>query len=176
MIYYPQEDSYLLEEQVKKHAKNKKVLDIGSGSGIQSETALKAGAISVLASDIDDESINLLKLKNIPAIKSNLFQNIKGKFDLIIFNPPYLPEDKREDKLSRKATTGGKKGDEIIARFLKQAKNHLTKNGIILLVISSLTPKDRILKILHKNNLSYQVISKKRFFMEILEIWEIKNK
>ena len=175
MIYTPREDSYLLEEQVKKYAKNKKVIDIGSGTGIQAQAALQAGAISVLASDINKESIALLKSKNIPAIISNLFQKIKGEFDLIIFNPPYLPEDKLEPQDSKKATTGGEKGDEILLKFLKQAKKHLEKNGIILLAISSLTPQDKILNIIHKNNFSYKVISRKSFFMETLEVWEIQR-
>jgi release factor glutamine methyltransferase len=78
--------------------KHKIVLDIGSGSGIQAETALNSKAKSVLATDINPESIKLLRSKKINAINSNLFTKVKGKFDLIIFNPPYLPLDKREDK------------------------------------------------------------------------------
>ena len=56
MIYEPREDSYLLAQQVKKFAKGK-VLDIGTGSGIQAETATKNGA-DVLAVDIDKECVN----------------------------------------------------------------------------------------------------------------------
>ena len=175
MIYLPAEDSYLLEEQVKKYAKNKKVLDIGSGSGILTEAALKAGASSVLASDINEGVIKLLKSKSIPAIKSNLFDKIKEKFDLIIFNPPYLPQDKKEDKESAKATTGGKRGDEIILKFLKQAKSHLNKNGIMLIILSSLTPKERILSLLNSLKLKKQIIAEKKLFMEALEVWKIGN-
>lgn len=174
MIYYPDEDSYLLTEQVKKFSKGKKVLDVGSGTGIQAITAKKASAVSIFASDISEESIKLLRSKNIPAIKSALFQNIKGRFDLIIFNPPYLPEDKREPKQSQITTTGGKKGDEIILKFLKQAKPHLEKNGIILIVLSSLTPKDRINIILKKLNFKKTILSAKNLFMETLEVWEIQ--
>ncbi len=175
MIYSPAEDSYLLEEQVKKYAKNKSVLDIGSGSGILAETAIKVQAKSVLASDTTPESIKLLKSKKIPAIKSDLFKKIKGKYDLIIFNPPYLPQDKREDKASQLATTGGKYGDEILIKFLKQAKYHLNKNGIILIVLSSLTPKNRILALLNSLKLKKQIIANKKFFMETLEVWKITN-
>ncbi len=176
MIYSPEEDSYLLAEQVKKFSKNKKVLDIGSGSGIQAETAKKFGAKSVLASDIDSESIHNLKQKNIPCIKSDLFKKIKGKFDIIIFNPPYLPEDSREDNISKRATSGGKKGDEIILKFLKHSKTHLNKNGIILLLVSSLTPKKRILEVIKKEKFSYIVLSKKKIFFETLEVWKISLK
>ena len=148
MIYQPAEDSFLLEKQVKKYSKGKSVLDIGTGSGIQSKSALMAGAKKVLATDINEEVINKLKKREIIVKKSDLFSNISGKFDLIIFNPPYLPEDKREDSESQLATTGGKNGDEIILRFLEQSTMYLKTDGIILLLVSSLTPRNKINKLL----------------------------
>lgn len=108
MIYPPREDSFLLEREVKKYAKGKSFLDIGTGSGIQAKAAKQAGAKSVLAADINPESLKHLKVQGINVVKSNLFSNIKRKFDLIAFNPPYLPRDKREDKESALTTTGGK--------------------------------------------------------------------
>ncbi len=175
MIYKPREDSFLLEIEVKKYARGKKFLDVGAGSGIQAHAALESGAKSVLAVDIDTESIRELRKKKIPALKSDLFSNISGKFDIIAFNPPYLPEDKREDKQSRIATTGGKRGDETIIKFLKQAKSHLNKRGIILLVISSLTPKERIIKLIKEKSFRYEVLSSKSFFFETLEVWKISR-
>lgn len=180
MIYEPREDSFLLADQVKILAKNKKVIDIGTGSGIQAKTALASGASSVIATDINEEALQLIN-KNYPkinTIKSNLFENIKEnqKFDLIVFNPPYLPEDKREDPESKKATTGGKKGDEIIINFVKQAPSHLESKGSILLLISSLTPTTKIIKVLESNNLSYKIISNKKLFMEELYVWHIFKK
>ena len=175
MIYQPAEDSYLLEKQVKRFASSKTFLDMGAGTGIQSKAAIKSGASSVLAADINQESIKYLKKQNISTIKSNLFSNIKSNFDLIAFNPPYLPKDKREPPASQLATTGGKHGDEVILRFLKQAPLRLNKNGIILLVISSLTPKTRILQLLKKLKLKKQILSSKKLFMEKLDVWKIKK-
>lgn len=173
MIYPPSEDSHLLEQEIKKYASNKRVLDIGSGSGILAQAAINAGAKSVLASDINKESIKLLKKKKIPSIQSDLFSKIKGKFDLIIFNPPYLPQDKREDRESQLITTGGKKGDEIIIKFLRQTLKHLNKNGVILILLSSLTPRKRIILLVKKQNLKKRKIAEKNLFMEKLEVWEI---
>lgn len=177
MIYSPADDSFLLQTQVKKYSKGKKVLDMGSGSGILAKTAKAAGAKSVVALDVDDESVNYLKSQNLEAIKSNLFSNVKPKekFDLIIFNPPYLPLDSREDKESRKTTTGGKRGDEIILIFLKKAEEHLEDKGIILLLFSSLTPRERINELLKNRGLSFKIIASKKLFFEKLEVWEIRK-
>ncbi|MEK6847445.1 MAG: HemK2/MTQ2 family protein methyltransferase [Nanoarchaeota archaeon] len=176
MIYQPSEDSYLLASIISKYVKNKSVLDVGAGSGILAETAKKSGAKSVLAVDINSNAIKLLKQKNIPAIKSNLFSKIKKnkKFDFIFCNPPYLPEDKREDKKSQKITTGGKKGDEFILKFIKQAENYLNKNGKILLLLSSFTPRNKIISLINKSNLNYKIIISKNLFFETLEVWEVK--
>ena len=62
MIYDPQEDSYLLQSLIKRYAKDKSVLDIGSGSGIQAKEALKWKAKSLTVSDIDEESLAHLKI------------------------------------------------------------------------------------------------------------------
>ncbi len=175
LIYEPSEDSYLLASVIPKYSENKSVLEIGAGSGILAETAKKSGAKSVMVTDINSQAIKFLKLKNISAIKSNLFEKIKKthKFELIICNPPYLPEDKSEDEESKKITTGGKNGDEFILNFLKQAVEHLEPNGKILLLLSSLTPRNKIISLLSKIKLSHNLVASKNLFFETLEVWEI---
>ena len=150
MIYQPEQDSYLLEREVKKFLsnlknKNIKILDMGSGSGIQALACIKAGIPknNILCADINKEAITKLKEQNLNAVHTDLFSKIKGKFDLIIFNAPYLPENKYDKQPD---TTAGKKGNEIIIKFLKQAKAHLEKGGAILLLFSSLSKPEQILK------------------------------
>ncbi len=173
MIYEPSEDSRLLVKEVTRYSLGKKVLDMCSGSGIIAQAALRSHAASVLAIDIDKESITYLKQQGILAIQSDLFKNAKGKYDLIACNPPYLPKDTREDPRSSKATSGGKNGDELILRFLKQAPRHLEKDGIILLVLSSLTPRKKIDALLKRLKLEKEVIASESFFMEALDVWKI---
>lgn len=173
MIYQPAEDSDLLKEQVSLFSNGRDFLDMGSGSGIQAEAAINSGASSVLSVDINPESIALLRSKDISAIESDLFEKVTGKFDLIAFNPPYLPEDEREPEDSKLATTAGKEGDEIILRFLEESREHLNETGVILLLLSSLTPKERILELLSKLSYSHSILSKKKLFMESLEVWKI---
>src|SRR3989304_6241597 len=147
-IYEPAEDSYLMSDVLKKELpllidKNPSLLflEVGCGSGINLETAKEAG---VKAEDIFGCDINVNAVKHccelgFNCIKSDLFSNIKGKFDVIIFNPPYLPKDKNEPKSSRTNTTGGKNGNEIIIKFLKQAKKHLDEGGDIFIITTSLS-------------------------------------
>ena len=61
MIYEPEEDSFLLEKEIRKLSNGKKILDMGSGSGIQARAAIEAGAKEVLAVDIDEEAIRELR-------------------------------------------------------------------------------------------------------------------
>ena len=172
-IYQPSEDSFLLSEYVKREIKKikpLKVLDMGSGSGIQAEIVIKEGINpeDITIVDINPDAIKLLKKKfpHSQVILSNLFSKIPDykKFDLIIFNPPYLPNNKFDRQPD---TSGGKNGSEIINRFLKQAKSHLNKNGKILLLTSSLT------KSIKWGNYSKKLLGKKRIFFEELYVWEL---
>ena len=166
MIYEQSEDSELLAKYVEKYAKGK-VLDIGTGSGIQAEAALRFTK-NVLAVDVDEESVNYVKKKGIKAKISDLFSNVAGKFDLIIFNPPYLPDEKLEDEKSKRITTGGKHGYEILEKFFSQANEHLNKNGKILIVFSSLTNKNKVNKLIKKNDFKFQLLESKKLFFEEL--------
>jgi len=168
-IYPASEDSFLLSETLKKEIKNKniKFLEIGIGSGIQLQTAKELKIKEIFGVDINPDAVKHCKSLGFNCIQSDLFQNVKGKYDIIVFNPPYLPLDKQEPKSSRVATTGGKKGSEIINKFLKQAKEHLAKDGKILLLTSSLT------KGINWQGYNKKLLSKKKLFFEELYILEL---
>lgn len=182
MVYPPSEDSFLLSEQVENYVSklkynHLKVLDMGSGSGIQARTAIKAGAKkeNVLAIDINEEAIKELKKQKLNTIKSNLFSKIpkKSKFDIIIFNAPYLPEDKYDKQAD---TTAGKKGYEIIIKFLRQAKSHLQEGGIILLLFSSLSKPKIILSEAKKQKYISEKLSEQDMgFFEKIFVYKLKQ-
>jgi len=170
-IYPPSGDSFFFSNFLEKYLsiadKNIKYLDMGCGSGVLSETTSKfLDKKNILAVDINPDAVAFVKQKNFNTVQSDLFKNIHDKFDLITFNAPYLPLDNREPKSSQIATTGGKHGDEITVKFLKQAKRYLNKNGKIFLLISSLTPTNKIKKFNGK------IVSRKKIFFEELQIWE----
>jgi len=175
MVYSPQEDSHLLGKEISKYIfnlkdKEIKVLDMGSGSGIQAQICIRAGIKkeNILSVDVDKDAVKFLKKKGINAVYSDLFSKIKEKFDLILFNPPYLPEHKHD---KAKDTSGGKKGYETILRFLKQAKSHLNKKGIILLLFSSLSDPNVILEYALKQGYKSNKLSEESLFFEKLYVY-----
>lgn len=178
-MYQPAEDSYLMSRILKEQLpflleKNPdlKFLEIGAGSGIHLETAYNSGVKkeNIFSSDIDKNSVNHCNLLGFNCVHSDLFENIKGKYNIIIFNPPYLPEDSREPKDSAIATTGGKKGNEIILRFLYEAKNHLEKDGKIFLITSSLSEDVNFKELRYKE----KEVGCEKLFFERLCIWELR--
>ncbi|MDD5193752.1 MAG: DUF2431 domain-containing protein [Candidatus Nanoarchaeia archaeon] len=199
--YQPAEDSYLMSETLKeylinlinkynpdkKNQKNQeksnlknfnindimeiKILDMGSGSGIQAETCRELGLKNLITADINPAAVKLLKSKGFKSIKTDLFSNInkKSKFNIILFNPPYLPENEHDKE---KDTTSGKKGYELIIDFLEQAKSYLQKDGKILLLFSSLSKPAIIKKQAKILGYNSKLLSKKHLFFEELFVYE----
>ena len=146
--------------------KKPKFLDIFAGSGCIGIAILKNIKKSqVDFGDIDDNAIKQIKInlklnkispKRYKVIKSNIFEKIKGKYDFIFANPPYVAKERLNEvqesvkKLDPKiAWYGGREGLKYIKAFLKKAKNYLKKRGIIFMEIDPFQ-KETIKKILEK--------------------------
>ncbi|MFH1406155.1 MAG: HemK2/MTQ2 family protein methyltransferase [Nanoarchaeota archaeon] len=179
-IYEPAEDSYLLQKFVKKYALGR-VLDLGTGSGIQALTAITSSNVrEVIAVDINikavkklNEEIKEKNLRKIKAFQGDLFENLHGQFNLIIFNPPYLPQDTGIDD---PALYGGKKGWELSERFFKEVSKFLLSDGKILFLFSSLTNKEKIEEIIKNNLLQFKQLARKRMPMfEELYVYEVEK-
>lgn len=177
LIYEPAEDSYLLSETLEKEvpilledSPELKVLEIGSGSGFQLKTLLHLGVKkeNIFSCDINPDAILHCQNLGFNIIESDLFSSISGKFDLIIFNPPYLPKEEGEDEESQLATTSGIKGSKLINKFLKKADDFLIPTGEIILLVSSLT------KGIKWRDYKKELITTKKLFFEGLEVWRVK--
>ena len=125
----------------------KSALDIGTGTGILACTIAKYTLSKSTALDVSDNALKIAEenIKNldlsekVKTLKSNLFEKVSEKYDLIVSNPPYIP-------LSEKATiqkevtfdpdlalyTKDEKGLEFYEKISKNAKNYLNKNGYLL--------------------------------------------
>ena len=176
-IYEPAEDSYLLQKEVKKIAHGR-VLDVGTGSGIQALTAAESSRVrEIVAVDVNQNSVKKLKeeiqskkVRKIKVLQSNLFENVTSKFNTIIFNPPYLPQDEGIEDL---ALYGGKKGWEISEQFFHHVSKHLIADGSILFLFSTLTDKDKIEEIIVNHLFGFKELSSQKIAFEELFVYEI---
>jgi len=94
------------------------------------------------------------------------------KFDTIIFNPPYLPQDVG---ITDRRLYGGKKGYELIEKAFKNIREYLADDGIILLLFSSLTKKVKVEQIIHQEAMDFEEVAKVHVSFEDLFVYKIKR-
>lgn len=190
-VYEPAEDSFMLAKHAKRVAqtlrgKHARILDMGCGCGIQALVCAKAdGGSSVLGVDLNPRAVENAALnaernlvKNAEFTESDLFSNVDGKFDLIIFNPPYLPtsaEDKVQGKLNL-AFDGGKSGRETTRKFLDRFPKHLKEDGTMLMIESSLGGIEKTISKLGKMGFGAQAVDEEKFFFERIVVIEARRR
>jgi len=101
---------------------------------------------------------------NIDVILSDLFLDIEGDFDIIAFNPPYLPDTIGGD--IERSWAGGEDGVRVLERFLKDAPRHLTHGGRMYVLLSTLM-KDAPLQCVLSQFVRDRLLAQKMFFEEI---------
>ena len=153
-VYLPAEDTFLLRDAALSIiTPDDYVLEVGTGSGEIAAAAAKIAKHTV-ACDINPHAARYAKEVNgVDVIRCDLFSGISGKFDLILFNAPYLPtapEERMNDWLEY-ALDGGISGRDTVYRFLEEAASHLKNGGKILLLISSLTKPEKVISFAEQN-------------------------
>lgn len=169
-VYEPAEDTELILEYLEElDLEGKKLLEIGTGSGAIAVKAAELGA-KVTATDINPEALEHAKERaedlEIEFVESDLFENVEGEFDFIVFNPPYLPGE--EDIGDEEIWRGGEKGVEITRDFLDAAGEHLEQGGAIIFVASSLAELDEL------NLEDFSRVSEKKLWFEGLYLFRSK--
>jgi len=159
---------YKVLEYIKKSKKDSfKILDLCTGSGIIAITLKKEIVekyTEIVASDISEKALSIAienannNNANITFIKSDLFDNISGKFDLIISNPPYISY---KDKITIKdnvlkydphlALFAEEDGIYFYRKIIENAVHYLSKDGVIFFEIGY-DQKDKILELGKNNN------------------------
>ncbi len=146
-VYEPSEDSFLLAEAALSEIKgSEKIVEVGCGTGLISAIIKSNTEASIIGIDMNPHAVRCSRDNGIDVIRGDLLNCIKGLFDIIIFNPPYLPteDNERENGWLNAALDGGHDGRKVIFRFLDQAGKNLSCDGKILMVASSLTGLDKI--------------------------------
>ena len=136
-------------EEISSDAKETiRCLDMFAGSGCIGLAVLNnIGGSHVDFADVDEQAleqiainleVNKMPSKRTQIIKSDIFENINGKYDYILANPPYVPEVVRAKVFTSALNYephiglfGGRDGCETLFRFLKQSRQHLNSGGKI---------------------------------------------
>ena len=142
------ETEELVEKALTQITSSDEVLDLCTGSGAIAVTVKLRSGASVTASDISDDALALAKENaaalgaDVNFVKSDLFNDINGKFSVIISNPPYIKSGDIErlqtevkDFEPRIALDGGIDGMDFYNRIAKEAKSRLYKGGTIFLEV-----------------------------------------
>lgn len=155
----------LVEETIKRAPREAKLLDLCTGSGcIALSVAHERSDIKAYASDISEKALetadkNKEKLSlNVEFIKSDMFENIEGKFDIIVSNPPYIEKNvienldtKVKDYEPYNALCGGEDGLDYYRIIAKEAGKHLENKKILLLEIG-FDQGEKVKKLLLEND------------------------
>lgn len=158
----------LLEFLDNENLEGKRVLELGAGTGIISIRCAKNGA-QVTASDISHAAIENVKFNanraevEIEVIQSDLFDDIKSKFELVIINPPYYPKNPETE--AEKAWFCGAEF-EYFKKLSSQLGNHLTDKGSALMILSEDCQIETITQILKEGDLTVQQIREEKRFGE----------
>ncbi|WP_405294503.1 HemK2/MTQ2 family protein methyltransferase [Methanobrevibacter sp.] len=173
-VYIPAEDSYLLADNLE-IKQGQSVLEIGTGSGI---VAMYASRLTdrITVTDINFDACELARknfedndIENIEILFGNLFEPVENrKFDVILFNTPYLPTEEGEviEDTINYAFDGGLNGRKVIDLFLNEVGNHLNDGGIVQLIQSSLSGNEETLDKLDELGFVAEIKASEHFFFE----------
>ncbi len=168
-VYQPEADTYLLLEAVQGELKpHDRVLEMGTGTGyIGSQLT---GYRCLLCADINPHACLAAKSKGLVVVRTDLFAGISGTFDLVVFNPPYLPtqDDERIADWLEYALDGGPEGRSTIARFIGGVRSVLAPGGRVLLLVSSLTGVNEVAGMFQEQGFEAAIIAKRKIFDEWL--------
>lgn len=176
-VLIPRPETEILADVAIKSVENgNKVLDMCTGSGcvaISVAKACKGMGVHVTAADVSDAAIELAKENaalnnvNVNFLVSDLFSNVRGRFNVIVCNPPYIrsKDIKNLQKEVRNfeprvALDGGADGLEFYRRLADEVKSYLLTDGMLILECGEGQALE-ILKIFRKRD--YAMVIKDNF-------------
>ncbi len=184
-MYDPAEDSFLLLESLP-IIPNESVLELGTGCGLIALVCASQGS-QVVCTDINPYAVQLTRrniernrhhLKGAIEIRQgDLFSALKTneRFNVIVFNPPYLPTKNNEkiDAWFDIATDGGQTGLKLTKRYLQGLRRHLQPKGVGYFIFSSLSNRSKLETYLKKERFSVRILASHRYEGEDLDVYQV---
>ncbi|WP_302080671.1 HemK2/MTQ2 family protein methyltransferase [Salinibaculum rarum] len=147
-VYQPAEDSKLLADTAVAYTESGDwVLDVGTGSGYIAHRFGEETAARVVGSDLNPNACRQARDAGVSVVRADQLTPFRdGAFDVVVFNPPYLPTepDREWDDWMETALSGGESGREVIEPFLDDLYRVLAPDGDAFLLVSSLTGIDAV--------------------------------
>lgn len=157
-VYQPAEDSQLLAETAVVHVDNgDRVLDAGTGSGFVARKIIDEAGGRVVGSDLNPHACRQASERGVPVVRANLLDAFATMaFDVVVFNPPYLPAggDRGWNDWMETALSGGETGREVVAPFLHDLRRVLAPDGEAFVLVSSVTGVESVRDIARTNGLT----------------------
>ncbi|RDI72806.1 HemK2/MTQ2 family protein methyltransferase [Halopelagius longus] len=189
-VYQPAEDSGLLAEAVVERGCGR-FLEVGTGSGWVAEQAAREAADveSVVATDVNPHACRSARERGraaaseghgeIEVVRANLLDPFAdGAFDTVAFNPPYLPTDPDNEwsDWMERALSGGETGRELIDPFVDDVGRVLAPDGVVLLLVSSLTGYDEVVERAERRGFDHDVVVRESYPFETLSVLALSEK
>ena len=176
-VYQPAEDSALLASVAEAVVESDdRVLEVGTGSGwVAEQVATETGA-DVVASDLNPHATRQARDRGIEAVRADLVSGFRdGAFDVVLFNPPYLPEDAAaaRDDWMETALTGGEDGRAVVDPFVESVSRVLADDGYVLVLVSSLTGVDEVVELAGECGFSVVALREESYPFETLSVLKL---
>jgi release factor glutamine methyltransferase len=177
-VYRPSHDTFLLAHAVGHEVQaGDRFLEVGCGAGLVSMVAARRGA-HVCATDLNPEAVRLAGANaasngvHVDARPGDLLAGLPGPFDVVAFNPPYLPTAPHEVLPGplNLAFDGGPTGNDTVLRFAAQVGALAARPRAILVVHSSLADPTALSDALGRLGYASQVVAEEAHFFERIQV------
>ena len=177
VVYQPAEDSGLLAEAAVAEAHGR-VLEVGTGSGWVAARVGTERDLDVVGSDLNPHAARQARDRGVEAAVADLLSPFQPEaFDTVCFNPPYLPTDPDNEwgDWMEHALSGGESGRALIEPFLADVGRVLAPDGVVLLLVSSLTGYDEVLELIDEAGFAAAPVVEESFPFETLTVLALRR-
>ncbi len=169
--YLPAADTYLLIEALRPCA-GKACLEIGFGSGAVISSVAERFELAVATDLLGVSDARLARTRGADLVLSDRARCFRdASFDLVFFNPPYVPSDEVEDR----SVDGGPEGITVPLAFLEEGLRVLRSGGKIFALLSSEGNQESFLSRCEALGLVVEKVAEKRLFYETLSVFSIRK-
>jgi release factor glutamine methyltransferase len=172
-VYQPAEDSHLLAMAARDEATaTDRALDVGTGSGYVAAAVAETGA-TVHGIDPNPHACRQARENGIDVVRGTFTEPFRAEaFDLVTFNPPYLPTTPGEavGDWMEMALAGGESGRAVIEPFLADVGRVLAPEGRVLMLVSSLSDFDTVVERANEAGFTATTVDEDSFPFETLSV------